>query len=339
MLKIGVQIIRLDHKMKLIVAVLFCPILIFAQLNLDNTISNRLEPGSVLPEKILDGRSVVFYDPGLSPTEIQSTHESLVKTGIDALAYFEADNPLAGYDTEIAFLKYFITREISCFVVVEKKEHVYRIWVTDFKGENNLVRQGQPAWSAEDPSLQEVLKTLYRTALNTFKKKNMLINDAPETDLTINVITGRRTEAFASDLKVDKLAVQKFGVDELDKELEEIMKSYPYKYALVDNSIPELDLKKQGYFYILRFVHTRSPAARNLLGYDNNAQTAIASIVYGNDMVQVKTIPSDVPIFKFYTRQIEFNNVFLGTKWDADTTWQRALVNFISGLKKEMGVN
>lgn len=327
--------------MKLIALLVVAPLLVFGQANQGvSGISARLKTGSALPEKILSTRSVVLYSPNLSGKEINDVHESLARTGIDAVAYFETDKVFAGADVELAFSEYIPSREIGCFVIIQKGQSACQVMVTNFSGNKNLIDTDQAAWSVEDRSLKEALRVLYSTALNTYKRQNMLIGDAPETDLTINVITGRRTEAFASDLKVDKLAVQKFGDENLDRELEAIMKAYPFKYGLVENTIPEFDLRKQGFFYILRFVNTRGPVAKRLLGYDvSRAETAIVSITYTNDVVQVKTIPSDIPVYKFYTRQIEFNNVHLGTKWDADVTWQQALRNFISGFKKEMGVN
>lgn len=324
--------------MRLLTLFFVVPVFAFAQG--EQSITSQLRTGSPLPEKILSARSVVLYSPTLTPKELADVHASLSRTGIDAVAYFETDKVFAGPDVIQAFSQYFPSREIECIVIIRKGESRYSILVTSYKGSKNLIDADQPAWIAEDRSLNEALRVLYSTALNTYKRQNMLIGDVPETDLSINVIVGRRTEAFTTDLKVDKLAVQKFGDEQLDKELEEIMSAYPFKYALVDNTIPELDLRKQGYFYILRYVNSRGPVAKQLLGYDvNRSETAIVSLTYSNDMVQVKTIPSDVPVFKFYTRQIEFNNVYLGTKWDADTTWQLALRNFISGLKKEMRVN
>lgn len=327
--------------MKLIFALSLIPYFLFGQLSQGGgSAINRLATGSSLPEKILSARSVVLYSPGITPQEINDIHESLTRTGIDAVAYFAIDKVFAGPDVELAFYQYFTTREIGCFVIVQKTTSSYQVIVTAFSGKVEILHQDQPAWSVENQSLKESLRILYSTALNTYKKQNLLISDKPETDLVVNVIVGRRTEAFATDLKVDRLAVQKFGDDELDRELEEIMKMYPFKYGLVDKNIPEADLRKQGYFYILRSVCSRGPTAKEVLGYTvSRVETAVASITYPEGVEQVKTIPSNIPVYKYYARQIEFNNVFLGSKWDADTSWQQALKNFIFGFRKAMMVN
>jgi len=320
--------------MRLLIALL-CPILSYGQV-----LFSELPASTSLPEKILSSRCAVLYSHTLTEKELNDVHTTMVRAGVDAVAYFEIDRVFAGSDIELAFSQYFIKREISTFVVIEKNNASFRLTATPFNGKINIIDNDQAAWHVEDPSLKETLRIFYNTAFNTLKKQNMLINDVPETELVIPVIAGRRSELFASDLKVDRLAVQKFGEASLDQELEEIMKAYPFKYALVDNTIAEPELRKQGYFYILRFVNTRGSAAKQLLGYEiSKSETAYASISYSASGEKVKTIPSDHTIYKFYARQIEFNNVFLGTKWDADESWQQALRNFIYGFRKEMRVN
>ena len=118
------------------------------------------------------------------------------------------------------------------------------------------------------------------------------------------------------------------------------MKSYPFKYQLVDPKVPEAELRKQRFLYVLKYIHTRGSAAKQLLGYETNkGESALVSVTYSNGLEQIKTIPAEIPVYKYYVRQIEFEHVFLGPKWDADTTWQQALKNFIKGRKREMKIN
>ncbi len=332
------QIFSLLLKMKLVVALVLSSVCVLGQAYQPaSAILESLVEGGALPEKILSARTVVLYTSNLTPKEVNTIHDQLVQTGIDAIAYFETDRVFAGADVTLAFNQYFSKREIDNFVIVEKMPSAFRITTCLYSGDQKIIDPVKAVWRAQHEKLPEALRILYSTALNTYKKQNMLINDVPETDLVIPVIEGRRTEAFASDLKVDRLAVQKFGDEALDRELEEIMKTYPFKYGMVESTIPEPDLRRQGYFYILRFVYSRGPVAKQLLGYEvNPGETAFVSISFDNGAERIKTIPSDTPVFKFYTRQIQFNNVYLGTRWDADVTWQQALNNFISGMKKTM---
>jgi hypothetical protein len=189
--------------------------------------------------------------------------------------------------------------------------------------------------------LEELLRTLHKTTLSaSLKRENFLINDFPENGISVNPIDGRRNEFYAVDLKVDPLAVPRFGDEAMDKELEEIMKSYPFKYTLTDPNLSEADLRKQGHLFVLRFVHARAKVAKGVMGYDlTKSETAIVSIIYPENEPQLKNIHANAEVYKFYFKHIESENVFLGTKWDADITWQQALINQIKGLKKELKIN
>jgi hypothetical protein len=124
------------------------------------------------------------------------------------------------------------------------------------------------------------------------------------------------------------------------KKLEEIFKDYPYKYELTEPGIPEEELRKKGFFYVLSFIHSRGIIARDLLGYDiSKGESAIVSVTYPNGEVQLKNYPAERKVYKFYFKHIDSGSVFLGTKWDADLTWEQALLNQLKGFKKELRIN
>lgn len=338
--KICPSLDRYNSMVRFIYLLAFLPASLFSQSLNDFYLAKE----GAIPERILSGRSMVMISPDLTAKEIQTLHNSFIKTGIDAVGYIEVDNLFAGVDVTVAYVKYFQGREVSNLIFALKNKQGYELIISPFEsadGPNGpvLTIPGS-VWRIQNTALDEALLTLYRTALTGRQKQNLLINEIPETDLSVQVITGNRRELFAYDLKVDALAVQKFGDEKLDKELEEIMKGYPFKYQLVDPKIPEADLRKQRFLYVLRYIHTRGKAAKQLLGYDmSKGESALVSVTYPNGLEQIKTIPADVPVYKFYVRQIEFEHVFLGPKWDADITWQQALQNFIKGLKNEMKIN
>lgn len=295
-----------------------------------------------LPEKLLGTRSAVFYSYSLSEKDLADVQQSFKQTGIDAVAYFELDMLMAGKDITRAFADYLTKREISNVVLVERNEQGYRLSITVFDEKEDVIAPKQNAWSVSNRVLPEVLKSLYRTAANQQKRLNLLINDLPETDLPINPILGKRNEFFAIDLKVDPLAIPKFGNEQMDKELEEIMKNnYPLKYKLTEPGISDKDLRKQGSLYVMCIVHTRGAVAKKLLGYDmSKAESSLVSVTYPEAGKQeLKNIPSNAPVYKVYFKHIDSGNVFLGTKWDADMTWQEALLNHIRGLKAELRIN
>ena len=103
----------------------------------------------------------------------------------------------------------------------------------------------------------------------------------------------------------------------------------------------ERELRQKGSLYVLCFVHTRGSIAKEILGYDTSKpESAYVAVTYPEGgQQQLKNIPAETPVYKFYFKHIESGNVFLGTKWDADTSWQQALRNHLMAFKTELKVN
>lgn len=306
----------------------------------ENQLFDQLAPNAPLPEKLLSTRTVVFYSPSYSRAELQKIQLGFQKTGIDAVAYYDLDKVFAGKDVSIALADYLNSRDITNLVIFIKDQKKFKVAITTFNTKETFFEKSQYAWTMENPVLSDLLQSVYLTATNALKNENLLIIDVVEDDLQIEVIKGRRQDFFAMDLKVDKLAVPKFGNEEQDKKLEEIFKDYPYKYEFTEPGIPDTELRKKGFFYVLSYVHSRGILARDLLGYDiSKGETAIVSVTYPNGEVQLKNFPAEQKVYKFYFKHIDSGSVFLGTKWDADLTWEQALRNQLKGFKKELGIN
>lgn len=310
-----------------------------AQFFSEASIISRLKSGAI-PEEIMSRRSVVLHSPAVTPQEISTIHEGLIRAGIDAVAYFAIDEVLAGGDPEKAYNKYFSRREVSCIVFIQKKPGGFSCYLTLYNGKPDFVSQDQVAWSTSASTASQLVNDIYRSALSTYQKKNLLINDFPETELPVRIIEGTRSETFQYDLKVDNLAVPRFTDSIATKELGEIFKLYPLRYQLTDNTTAEKDLRNKGFLYVLCVVHARSAVAKEILGYPvTKSESAFVSMTYPSTEMQLKNIPADAEVYKFYVRHIDTGNVFLGTKWDADVTWQQALTNFIHGMKADMKLN
>lgn len=298
---------------------------------------NELNLTGSLPDKLLSTRSVVFYQFGLTEHELNKVQEYFKRTGVDAVVYMELDMLLANVDAVRAHADYLNKREVANLIFLDKVETQYRIVVTTFSGKETVLEKGQNAWQATNTNLEEAVKTLYRTAANSLKKQNMLINDFPEMEYSINFILGKRNDFFAMDLKVDMLAVPKTGDDMIDQQLAAyFQQNYPLKHKLTEPGLSDKELRKQGYLYVVRLVCARGVTVKKLLGYDlTKAESAYTSVTYPEGAAVLKSIPASQKIFKAYFKHIDSGNVFLGTKWDADLTWQEALRNQINGLKLE----
>lgn len=277
----------------------------------------------------------------MTAKELELCQHYFQRAGIDAVAYFFTDLLMAGRDVSVNTAQSLNAREISNLIVFQKSNSLYKLTLFEYNRKANFVEADAPTWVNENRVLEELLKSIYlATANGGLKKENYLINEVPETGFSINAIDGRRNEYYAIDLKVDPLAVPKFGDETLDKELEEIMKAYPFKYTLTDPGLSEADLRKQGHLFVLRFVHARAKVAKQVLGYDvTKSESAIVSISYPAEQPQVRNISVDAEVYKFYFKHIDSGNVYLGTKWDADETWQQAIVNQLRGMKIELKIN
>ena len=293
------------------------------------------------PPKILSSKAFVFHAHTLSQKQLALMQDYFHRAGIDAVGYFPLDLVLAGKDVTRAVWAYLNQREIGNLIIVDQVDNKFRVSVTAYNSKETIIEPQQPAWSVAHSSLLEALKILNRSVSVEFKKENLLVNTAPETDIMVNPILGKRNEFFAVDMKVDLVAVPKFGNEVMDNELARIMEAnFPLQYKLVEPNIPEKELRKQGLLYILCFVHTRGELAKELLGYKSTKpETALVSVTYAEGKQQLKTIPSSAPVYKAYFKHIDSGNIFLGTKWDADETWQQALLNNIRAMKAELRLN
>lgn len=293
------------------------------------------------PSDILSVRSVVLHDHSFTSKELDDVQAAFQKIGIDAIAYFETDMVLAGKDVTRAHAGYFTSRQIKYLLFLEKNSRGFSLTAVVFNQLPTLFDPAQPAWRESHDKLSEMLRKVFQDSWRNQKKQNYLVNEFPERDLKVSPFIGSRQEFYAIDLKVDELAVPKSGNEELDKAVEEFFKNnYPLKYKITEANADEQKLRSQGILYILCYVRTRGEAAREVLEYNiTRTEKMYASITFPAGQLQLKTIPAETVVYKFYFRHISNGNVFLGTKWDADINYLDALRNHVLGFKTELKIN
>jgi hypothetical protein len=294
-----------------------------------------------IPENLLSTKSIVLHSYTLSETELETIQDNFQKSGIDAVIYYPIDMVIAGKDFTKVFSELLVKREIANVIFVEKYNDSFRVSITKFNGKESIIEKQQQAWTITNNSLSDLLKIIYRNTSAGFKKQNLLINVTAEPGNLIDAIAGNRNEFFAVDMKVDLVGIPKFGDEVMDKELEKIVsENFPFKFRMTEPGVSERDLRKQGIFYVLCFVHTRAKVAKEILGYNiTKSESAIVSVTYPDGQPQLKNIPSNTPVYKVYFKHIDSGNIFLGTKWDADITWQSALLNNIRAMRVELRLN
>lgn len=277
-----------------------------------------------LPERILSGRSLLFYDNALSKKELVHVQESFAAIGIDAVLALEIDKLLGGHDVKRALFEAIQKREISNLVFIQKHDQGYRCTMTTFNKKASFVKATQAAWQLDNRTLGELLLQVKRDAQNTRVKQNFLINDQPETDVKINLIQGSRIESLSSDLRVDKLAVRLSDRNTENDALKEMMQRYPFKVEYVGDSISDAELRLKGFWYVMQSIHLPEKQAKEMLGYAPSKG--------------LNSSLSEASVYKFYFKKLEFNNVYLGKEWDAAPTWQEALQNILMNLRKELNI-
>ena len=297
----------------------------------------RLNSLDVIPEGLLSKRAIVLYDESLTPKELEETQKAFQQTGIDAVAYLITDHVLAGPDPLKAFTTYLTNRAVE-FLIFFEKEKDYSLTFVRYNNTKELVDIDAPSWKQTNSSLTEMLKTIYRFAVSNQKRQNLLVNEYPDTEVVLKYFIGRRNETFTSEAKSFKIAVVKWGNEKADAELQEILKEYfPVKYELVDAKVEERELGNRGIRTVIRFVHTRGSVAKEILGYDlTQLAKSLSTVYYINGEADVKTIPASTTVYKFYVKNIEYGNIFLGKGWDADITWQDALKNHLQAMRETL---
>lgn len=308
----------------------------------ENPLFSRLKLTTSVPQQLLASRSFVFYGPGFSDEQLRTVQSYFQQTGIDAVGYFKTGLVFASREVSRKIVDYLNKREVDFIVLLDNEGEGFRITFAPFNRTYEFVNNDQSAWSSSGSDLKELLKAIYQTAINDQPRKNHLINDFPERDFALDFIEGRRSDFFAIDLKVDKLAVPWFEEATKDSLLVQLFKvHYPFKYGMVHaDKLEKADLRKAGFHYVMESVYAAGEVAQEILEYPplTSGKSALVSVTYPEGVLRLKTISAQVPVYKFYFRHIESGNVFLGTKWDADLSWEEALTNHLRGFKAELKI-
>ncbi len=287
----------------------------------------KLRYNNHLPERLLNGRTILFYEAAMTQVELEKTQASFAGTGIDAVVSIEFEKLLAGQEVRQFIFNAVQKREVSNLVFLEKKTKGYRCTLTAFNKKANFINVQQSAWQATHSSLYELLLQVNREALSLYRKQNLLVNEQPDVDFPITLVNGSRMELYTTDLRAASVAVRVSGNQKEDEVFKEVCKSYPFKMEFVTDSISDADLRKKGFWYVLNCVYDREDDVRSLLGFASPTPSAIAA---------EKSASSNVPVYKFYFRKLEYDHLYLGKQWDASADWQNGLTLFFNNVAQEL---
>ncbi len=298
-----------------------------------------------LPEEILSSKTVVFVKAPLksqSP-EIRANWSEIAevaqpgfkKAGIDAVTYYYMDDFFSGYESYDAFLDALDARDLShaAFLFYDGKS--YQLILLKLKDRSFLIANNQEAWKMEGADLKKILEDLYRVAANSnLKKTNLLIIGNPQYGDMVSIIKGRRSEFYDLNFSSEKLAVPQFADTAA---IAEVMKNYPYKWGFVEPGFDEKELRSKGYQYILYYTHSSGKAVKQILEYEiSDNESAYVSEVVNDGASEISSYNINTQVYKFYVKHIYSENNFVGKRWDAAPTWQKALANYITNLRNEL---
>ena len=295
----------------------------------------------------------------------EEAHFYFKKLSIDVVLYFYIDDLIAGYDVQSSITKQLNGREIKNIFILSKDKIIgndqYIGVLTAYNQDANIISNNQIAWKSQTGDLEILFRNLARGIDNAnLTLENLLIIDTPEFFRGVDIIRGRRSENFNTDLRIDRVAIPKFidlplpgnqsaeSTKEIvalineenaknlnrNSQLEQIMVDYPYKFGIVPYDYDEKNLLSKGFQFVLMRINSSGRNVRKLLGYqvieDNSELITIWMDKQGN--YSEKSLPIDGMIFKYYVKHINSGDIYLGEQWDGDDNWQDALQNHVAAL-------
>ena len=326
---------------------------------------NPLEYVDNLPKYLAQTKSigVVISDNRRKEVELANLfHPTFKRSGIDPVSYYHVDELFGNILISEELTKEFIKREIKYIIIMRKVSENYEVIITAFSESDSYIEAGRKAWRMSSPEAGSITRAIYSQA-HSLERHNFLISDVPEFNSLEFNIRGQRFEAFKPDLRNETLYIPLFKEAKFDsnlnshdtlmvefekhnravaaknEELKALFSDYPYPHEFIIPGQDEDDMRKKGIWYVLKVLHTDNKDCRSILGYreKNMAVTEYISITMNNGQGNVKRIGADEPVFKFYIKHLPSNSFYMGTKWDADVTWQEALQNHLGLLKAEIG--
>lgn len=298
----------------------------------------------------------------------KEAHFYISKLGIDPVTYYYVDDLISGYDVKKAVTAEMVKREIKNVLMLSKDKINGRDQfigvITEFDQKSTFVSHNQNAWKSQTSDLEILFRNMARSIDNAdLIKENFLFLDSPEFFRGVRILKGRRMESFNTDLRIDRIAIPIFedlplpegsgsanqsmiesiqkGNEEIlrkNAQLEQVMANYPYEFKLLPYQYDEQMLLTQGCQFVLMSITSSGRNVRKLLGYEVSEQVSELITMKKDDTgnIQVKAIPIDGLVTKYYIKHINSGEIFLGEQWDGDDNWLDALKNHLNQLLEKL---
>lgn len=288
-----------------------------------------------LPKGLLSGKSIVIHAYPKAPEQYKEQaailQPAFQKAGVDAVAHYLFEDIFSGKEVIAAYREQINSREVD-FVIYYIAGREHELIIMPFS--EGFFTDG--AFHMKNRNQEQLLDNLYlKTARSDQEKLNLLVLDVPAYTNYPKIIQGRRGEFYDLNMKSGKVAIPKTEDSLFNKAIDTIMAAhYPYQYGFVEAGSSDADLRKEGYRFIMYAVYASGRSVKKYLEYDTSPkESAYASVVEKNGETEVKTIDINNPVYKFYIKHVQSDDVYLGKHYDADEEWHVALKNYIYNLR------
>lgn len=292
-----------------------------------------------IPETIVTDRSLVILNLPLEQSgeflvrgdwkERASQLQQMLRTiNVDAIGYLHIDDWQANQTVQLSYKLFFATRNVQNVVFLEQNGSLFHLSVRNAQSMAEL-------WKTEAGSIRQAMIRLGNAIKQkNFESENFLPIESAEVFTDIPFSRNTALSNFPDRIRRFTLGVAKFEDEAQNRQLEEVLNAYPFKYELFEY-IDDEDAFRKGYQYVLLNLTTSGKTIQELLNLSNpeiNETAFISSTRGDSSSVNLKTIPADAKVTKFYIKQTVNKEISVGRNWDADITWQQALTNFIHNL-------
>ncbi len=309
-----------------------------------------------VPNQNGDSERVGEYEEMLS-----KVHTAFVTMGIDAIFYLNELNLTASNSARLSYIELFNNRNIKNIIFISQSDNGFEYLMAPFDGTARLIKDGSDVFYLKDTDLYSLMLNVGKEVRRADQELlNFLIPEKPNYLGGLSIVEKTLLKNYPGILRRSKLAVERFTpldtnnisnqqvlenirnynkeVEQKNRELENIMGTYPYEYVLID-PMSDDDLRRNRYQFLLRSARSSAGIVKQMLDYDVlPSETGFVSVIpVMPDQTRVKTIARDAIVHKFYIRQIISKNVHVG-EWDADVTWQKALQNMIGNLTQKLNI-
>lgn len=297
----------------------------------------------------------------------KEAHKTFHRLGIDAVAYYDLNLILAGTPVARSFAEEIKNRGIKYALILQRslatsQDTSYTLTLGEISEQDLFFEAGQQAFQLQNNRLGNLMQSMVRAVSSSgIERTNFLVLERPEFFKKTNIFSARRFENYNPDLKMDRLAVPLFEEREVpakipsnmsrqdassfvdrenqkiiaaNEKLRLVMSQYPFGSGPVSQEQTETVMRRDGYLFLLQNIHGNAAAVSDILQYnfESDERLFTSTTIVGSDTV-TKTLPLNEVVYKFYVKHLPTGEVFLGSHWDADTTWETALENFINNLK------